>query len=259
MDCQEIREQFTELSLRSPGDSIEPGILEHLRDCEACQCELLEYQDAWLLLSAALPKPPVSDELEARVMDRIANGEPTKRTYSQRAVTLKYALAAGLIFLLVGLTFQRLGQGEADHPHVTDVELDQIRSIASQVEKLDELESAFASPELRYVSLTSKEARKPSGFLLHDPMSRAIHFYGTNLNGLDHPNQTLRVWLLNSGGDVVISSSIELSQDRAVGSALLEVAQPDEVKSVIITAESDVEQPARPSEIVILQSEAIDL
>lgn len=259
MECDELRDQFESIALGPPDEWPDHRMLEHLQSCSNCQRELREYQDAWLLLSAATPRAAVSESFEARVMDRVSRVRPASRNYSRNAVVLKYALAAGVMFLLVGLTFLRLGLFGFG-PEMSDTEIDQIRSIATQMEKMDELEDAFASPQITYVSLTSNQARRPSGYLVHDPMSRQVHFFGTNLTRLERNDSVLRVWLLNQEEEVLCSATIELAQgNNSLGSALMTLARPAAAKSALITIESDTDEPSVPSEDVILRSEVSDL
>lgn len=240
MECQQLRSQIESLALCPQTEPLPPDVISHLRDCASCREELSETQEAWLMLSATLPTESVSDALESRVMDRVSSMPSPVREYSPNAAIWKYAIAAGVLFLLAGMTMNRLGVFSSNQPTPSDVE--QIRKMAAQVDELDRLERTFASTELRYVSLNTASERT-SGYLVYDSVSKQIHFFGNNLKSAD---QQLLVWLLDENENVIASSPIRLSKNASVGTALLPGAEVDRVRTTVVTVEqqADVEVPS---------------
>ena len=194
MDCQELRERIESVTLSSPDDPLDKEVLLHLQDCSNCQREFREYQEAWLLLSAALPQPPVSQEFEDRVMQQVINAPEPTREYTPRERVWKYVLAASVLFLLVSATIFRLDWVGQSQPQMTDNEMRRMRTIAEQVSKLEELERVFAAPRIRYVSLQTS-ADEPLCYLINDAMSGQIHFLGKNLEV--SKGSKLWIWLLS--------------------------------------------------------------
>lgn len=250
MDCQQLRERIESVTLRSPDDPRNKEVSQHLQDCSNCRAEFQEHQEVWLLLSAALPPSPVSQELEDRVMQRVINAPEPTREYSLKAKVWKYAMAAAVLFLLVSGTIFRLGLVGQGQPKVTDTDIEQMRSIAKQISKLNELERVFAAPQLRYVSLRT-EPDKPRCYLIKDPMSKQIHFLGRNLQV--SKGSKLWIWLLSKDDGVLAASPIDLTSMTGTGGALFSESQDKEVAFALITQEPEAVDPDTPSKNVLLR------
>ena len=252
MDCPRLREQLESLALRSPYEGLDEEAWQHLEACSDCRQELRETQEAWLLQVAALPAADVGQELEDRVMQRVILAPEPVREYAPRLVFWKYAVAASVLFLLVSATFFRLGLMEEGNPKVTEGDLAQMRSIAKQVAKLNELERVFAAPQLRYVSLRTG-VKEPICFFIHDPMSDQIHFLGKNLKAA--ADSELRLWLLTKDNAVVATAPIQLAARTGTGGALITNLPREAVAYAAITRETSESDPKTPSDAVVLRSE----
>lgn len=247
MDCEQLRNQIDKLTLTPCDLPVESEVLRHLEGCDDCRIEFREQTDAWLLFAAALPQSPVSEELEQRVMNRVANAPSPRPEYSTKQVFWKYAVAATVLFLLVGGTILRLSDDR--QPQVTDSDMERIRSIASSVERLDELERVFAKSQLKYVSLKT-DPDEPVCFLIQDQMSKQVHFLASGI--LAKPGVSPRLWLLTDDGRIESSSAIDYRADEKVAAAVFH-AQLGQVRKLLITEEKSDEAPEVPSENVILR------
>lgn len=255
MDCQQLREQIESVALHSSGEELDEKVRQHLNACSNCRAELRDIQEALLLQVAALPAAQVSQELEDRVMQRVILAPEPVREYVPRTVFWKYATAASVLFLLVSATLFRLslvGNGESK---LADGDLAQMRAIATQVAKLNELERIFATPQLRYVSLQTGP-KEVVCFFISDPMSDQIHFLCKNLHVTE--DSELRLWLLAKDRTVVAKVPIRFDSKSGTGGALIANPHRDEVMYAAITREIVGSDPQTPSDAVVLYSE-IDL
>lgn len=261
MDCKQFRERLEASMLQSPDCEWESEMLQHLGQCGECQDEFRSYQDAWLMLPAALPPTPVSDELEERVMRRAVLGRavvnrnvatpPTSRTEWLKASMLRYVLAASVLLVLIGGTFYNFGLIGNSAPVVSDGDIERLRAIATQVEQLKELERVFSKPNLTYVSLAPK-AERSLCYLVHDPTSGQIHFLCDKLRVT--PGYDLKLWLLSESGEVLSSSSIEMSEDGTIGAAVLN-GEAKSVRSALVTEEKQAGRTDTPSNRVVLRQQ----
>lgn len=255
MDCQQLRGQIESLALRMTDGTLDAEARQHLEACSSCRAELREVQEAWLLQVAALPEEDVSQELEDRVMQRVMVAPAAVREYPPKAVFLKYAVAASVLFLLVSATLFRLGLVGHGQPKVTDRDLEQMRSIARQVAKLNELERVFAAPQLRYVSLRTGP-NEPICFFIDDTESEQTHFLGKNLHVAE--DSELRLWLLSKDNAVIAKAPIRCEAQTRTGGAVIAPSQSEEVVYAVITRETGGSDPAAPSDAVLFRSE-VDL
>ena len=99
MDCWQLCAQIESLTLSAPDAPLVEAMLHHLQACASCRMEFRDYQDVWLMLTAALPTSPVGEALEERAMQRV-NVPELVREYSSRARYWKYVVATSVLFLL---------------------------------------------------------------------------------------------------------------------------------------------------------------
>ncbi len=245
MDCTEFLKQLDEIALNGPDIMLSPELHEHQRDCDNCRDQFFELQEAWLMLPAALETQPIRPEFASRIMDRIESAPMVSTSIDAPAITFwKYALAATVLIALVGGTMLSpdwFGSGEP----VFEQDLERIQEFARQMDRLEELERAFAAPELRYVSLTSVGSRtRVEGYLVYDFLAKEGHFFGFDLAPSE--GQTYVLWLLNADREVVSSVTIDVNKNH-LGAAI--VPLPENVSvlhEVVVNLESDV-TPASPS------------
>lgn len=255
MNCQEFLTRIEVVALDGPDMQLPSELYEHQLDCVACNHEYQTLQEAWMLLPAALEKEPIRPDFEAKVMTRIESTpndpEPSE---SQEAGFFKYAFAATVLIALVGGTMWVLRW--MDSHSTAEDDLNRVKEIASQVDKLEQLEDAFANPELRYVSLTSTGVKKSVlGFLVYDSVAHEGHFF---VYGLDRAEkQTCVLWLLNAKREVVVSATIDVGPD-GIGSTIIPLPEDtSELYEVVVSFEKD-ETSASPSADVRMRA-AIDL
>ncbi len=253
MDCRQFRDRIESIALTPLGD-YEQEWVEHLESCSSCREKIRQLQDAWLTLAATLPQSPANESLEETLMQRVESARPTlERTGA--IVVWKYVLAASVLFLLASLTYVRLGLVGAGEPKLTDSNMQQIRTMAQQMDKIEGLERVFASNQLKYVSLKSEPDASPAGYLVLDPMSGQVHFFGRNLVNGEAATQesSLRVWLYDRRAKVLTSEEIKFQGQPAVGTAILRVGQIEDVEAVVVTKEAADVAPVTPSDEVLLR------
>lgn len=248
MDCQNIQHRFQTEPPDSTLDELDAEILEHLHSCKACQEEYRESKEAWLLLSGSLPTSPISAALENQVMSSITSTKAVVQpVYSQQAKIFRYALAAAVLFFLVALTFLRGNQNGAQ---LSDNDINQMRSIAKQMEKLDELQRTFAEPTLRYVSLESNVSI--TGFLLHDPDSAQLHFLGSGLGS--EKNEFYYIWIFDEVGSVIHKTEVERTSNGRFGAAVISLGELEEKAESLAVSVEESRAPSEPSSNVIFQN-----
>lgn len=245
MNCTEFLKRLDELALNGPEFKLPSVLREHQRNCDECRDHFFELQEAWLMLPAALGREPISAEFEAKVMDRLKSAPMVSTPTENSATTFrKYALAATVLIVLVGGTMLSphwTGLGDA----AVDQDIGRIQEFARQMDRLKELEGAFAAPELRFVSLKSVGSRTPAeGYLVYDFLAKEGHFFGFDLTPSE--GQTYVLWLLDSDRRVAGSAAIDVDSDN-LGAAIVQLPEnPSVVHEVLVNLEPDV-SPVSPS------------
>lgn len=250
MHCDQAKERLEQVVLDDPTIPLDADLQSHLERCENCRGALHELQEAWLLLPQSLPTPTISEEFEAKVMERVTSAPQPKREYSAYATFWKYAVAASVLFVLTAVSLYALRSAVPRNQEITDTDIDQIRSVAEQVDKLDELERVFASPEVRYVSLKSGTSQ-PQGYLVYDATGQQAHFFGIGLRPLQGSLHFL--WLLDSNGDVLSSTQISILDEKNIGTALVPLpTNLNQLHEAVISVEKSP-SPSSPSQDIRLR------
>ena len=252
MDCQRANEEISAAALLPPDQELATEVQRHLESCAACREEFRTQQETRSLLAATLPSAAPSQSLEDRLMARVSDHPAPAPRYSRRIVVLKYVLAASILFLMVSGTLFRLSSLTRNQP--TDRDMERMRDIAAQMEKLDELQRVFAAPRLKYVSLESAPAALVSCYLVHDPYSNQVHFFARNLQT---PSANLHVWLLDDSERVLTSAKV--ATKKRVGSAVLTVDDTTEISTALVTVEPVNAGNDQPSSDVVFRASVLDL
>jgi len=186
MNCQEFVRRLQEIQTHGPETLLPEELQQHHAECHDCMNRVQQATDTWLLLSAALARPHVTSEFEARVIDQITatttqTADDATAPESRLFVIGKYALAASvLIVLLLGTSLITYWSGPNSPAATSDMK--RIKEFARQLGKLQEIEAAFAAPDVRYVSLSTAEpAGGTRGYILYDVLAKEGHYFGYGL------------------------------------------------------------------------------
>lgn len=248
MNCQTFTEWLETVAAEGPNLELPRELHQHQVDCQSCRAELERWQATWNLLPAALAHEPPSTDLENRIFERLQRSSPPARTASSRLSSmfhdkskrmayLSYAVAAGILFLLATTTlwgpnwlFPQTGKDAQ--------ELARLQDFADHVEKLDQLESAFADPQIRYVSLTSLGTQEQTqGYLLYDDVAHQGHFYGFDLP--TQANRIVKLWLLDRSQSVLSSAIVEIDS-KGLGAAIIPLPKDLSVlDEIVVSFEND--------------------
>ncbi|MCA9189161.1 MAG: hypothetical protein R3E01_31250 [Pirellulaceae bacterium] len=253
MDCNEFNRLVVDLG---PDNGLPPELEQHRAACQHCDEQYHIMQEAWLLIPQSLPRPLVRPDFEALVMQQVLDGQQVVVSQPARPMwthgVLKYVLAASvLVALLTGTILgPRLFYPQAPS---ADSDLKQVREFARQLGRLKELDQAFSTPDIRYVSLhAAGNNDRVEGYLLYDMISHEGHFFAYDLPA--NSGHLYKLWLIDQQGMVFSSVSIDVD-DRQLGAAI--VALPEELSSireVIVTSETDAESTTPSTEIRMLAS-----
>ncbi len=265
IDCNHCRDQLLELAMQPVDNPLPEEIQGHLDQCPRCRDELLVLRESWGALPSSLStNPERTNRIEERVMQRIESTrrvqvtEVTRResvTASDRRLNVwRYALAATVLVMLVAITniapilfYRNVGQ-------LTEQERQQVRALAEQMNEIRRLESAFASADVRYVSLTSidlaSDHSSTRGHLVIDLESREAHLLASGLQPLS--TQRYVIWLTDTNGTVLSSAIVKVNDERFGIASLPLPSDLAQAAKVVLTIEEN-EQPTLPSTKRVMQ------
>ena len=229
IDCRQFRENLELIALQSPDVPLDDELQQHIAVCADCRRELIAFQEAWSLLPAAGQGAPISSEVESSLMRKIENPPAVQLStvtsdYSARAIFWKYALAVSVIFVVAMGSFWIL----RSQPGTENGNLQQIKDLARQMERLEQLERTFSQPEWQLLKLRSVAQTHPAlGYLVFDMVSKQGHFLGSELLPLS--GHTYKVWLLGAEQQVISSATIEVNVHH-YGAAI--VPLPDDLATI---------------------------
>lgn len=267
IDCSHCRDLLLELSMQPVDQPLPQDVEHHLAECSQCRDELSTLRESWCVLpslSSVLTDSDRTRRIEERVVRRLETAQRPTTTpisppmalphSSRRLRFMRYAVAASVLAMLVGITHFGASVLYRDAGQLTDRERQQVRALAEQMNEIRRLESAFASADVRYVSLTSVDLESPhsgaKGHLVIDLESHEAHLLASGLPPLD--SQRYVIWLLSTDDQVLSSAEVKVNQ-RIFGVASLTLPERlAQTTSVIITIE-DQERPALPSKRRVMQ------
>lgn len=250
MECADVIRELEELMLQGPQIEPPPELRQHFLECERCRVEWRELQESWLLMTAGLPSEKISSDLNDRVLARVKQGAVALPSPFSANPLWKYAVAASVLLVLVGGTF--LFPKWILWNSTANQDLTRVTELARQMKKLQELERTFASPEFRYVSLTSVGSRDHvQGYLVYDFPTNVGHFFGYDLS--DANGSTFVLWLLERDRSVIDSAVIDVNSE-GVGAATISLPDNiDTLHEIVVSLESEF--PAEsPSNLLEMQS-----
>ena len=249
MKCDEFVRLAEELALTDPNVEVTGEAAAHLKSCSTCRQAYFELREAWALLPAALEPQPVNPNLEETILRRVNESpRPLDELDSKTTRVGKYALAASVLFALVSATIHFTYGGGQQHNDVA-----QLKEFARQMDKLEQLETTFATPDVHYVSLNSPNRRtQGQAYLLFDFLANEGHFFARDLH--EASTDPVRLWLLNEKGVGLATAPITMNQN-AISTAVIPLPKDGAmIRSIVVSVDQDANA-STPSAHVLLRAE----
>lgn len=247
MNCQQFIFELEELVVDGPEVTLSPEMHRHQLSCPECRLQYRVWQDAWMMLPAALEPAAIPSHLESDLMARMESEQQARPLQeSLTFVIWKYILAASVLFALAAGTL--IVPNWLRSNAQSQEELAQIREFARQMRRLETLESVLSDPRVSYVSLnTTGNTPRVQGYLVYDFVSSEGHFFGRELEPAE--GRTYVLWLLDKDQRVVSSSTISVD-DQRLGATV--IALPDDASPLhqaVVSQETDATASAPSGEI----------